>query len=97
MLILTLMRCRGLLEQRAEHVGVGRGVVYGQARDQQGLVVENLAVFLRKLGVCDAVDVYREEGLVVDVDLKYALISIGTGVVIAGCIVMGITYGFISI
>ena len=30
-------------------------------------------------------------------DLKYALISIGTGVVIAGCIVMGITYGFISI
>ena len=30
-------------------------------------------------------------------DLKYALISIGTGVLIAGCIVMGITYGFINI
>ena len=30
-------------------------------------------------------------------DLKYALISIGAGVLIAGCIVMGITYGFINI
>ena len=30
-------------------------------------------------------------------DLKYAMISVGTGVFIAGCIVMGLTYGVSSI